>query len=134
MSREIKFRAWDGEKFRYPNLIDITGITCYTTDGLEPGFFYPDVLQQFTGLIDKNGKEIYEGDILQTLDAEYIPSECGSEYEDCHTIGTIYWNEDRLGWDLTNRVSIEMDELDMNYTEIIGNVHESPELLNNGNN
>jgi uncharacterized phage protein (TIGR01671 family) len=65
--REIKFRAWDGRKMNYNPFISDG------SDGGETSSVYINVaiacndeeLMQYTGLKDKNGKEIYEGDIIR---------------------------------------------------------------------
>ena len=60
--RVIKFRVWDGENMISPDTIDRHGVARWITDSI------PNMskkLMQFTGLHDKNGKEIYEGDIIQ---------------------------------------------------------------------
>ena len=81
-------------------------------------------LMQSTGLLDKNGKEIFEGDIVQ--------------FEDCYTeTDFLYVNTGIVEWSqgsftITNRDSVEMgDLLDGEFLDvtIIGNVYENPELL-----
>jgi len=81
-------------------------------------------LMQSTGLVDKNGKEIFEGDVVQ--------------FEDCYTeTDFLYVNTGIVEWSqgsftITNRDSVEMgDLLDGEFLDvtIIGNVYENPELL-----
>lgn len=59
--RTIKFRCWDGKTMDYEPL----ATDRYTEDSINDEFSESDsIYMQFTGLHDKNGKEIYEGDVL----------------------------------------------------------------------
>jgi len=92
---------------------------------------------QFTGLHDKNGKEIYEGDVLEIIDMVDVstdPFEEPVSVKQC-IIGEIIYNESLAGFDifvierdLHLKGYCLMDDLQDNY-EIIGNIYENPELL-----
>jgi len=110
MEREIKFRVWDGLKMRYFDLSD-TIAPCEIE------------IMQYTGLKDRDGKEIYEGDIVRVPAIVY---KGGSGVYDIYSIrfawGSFYLYDLNSGFDdLLQDVSDEC--------EIIGNIHEHPELL-----
>lgn len=129
--REIKFRAWDGkEKIMW---IDIHLTDVDSDDGsngflvdrirngkLEESFLFGNysdehiVWMQYTGLHDKNGKEIYEGDILSFEVFAY------------KTQGIVKYIEN--GFWLTNEIG-DRYVPDLEYSEVIGNIYENPELV-----
>lgn len=75
------------------------------------------IWERSTGLTDKNGKEIYEGDIVNIQGIRY--------YVD-FAYGGFWFNNDNRGWK-GNRPFTHFQEI--NDTEVIGNIHENPELL-----
>lgn len=118
MSREIKFRQWSkpeiikgtkiGGKFNYWGYVD----------GRWKMPLADRDNQQFTGLKDKNGVEIYEGDIVGADDliCKVVWNGVGWKAE---------WQDNRQGRDNSPRYP----DLDFRKLEIIGNIYENPELL-----
>lgn len=81
-------------------------------------------LMQSTGLFDKNGKEIFEGDVVQFEDC-YIESDFLYINK-----GIVEWSQGRFT--VTNRDSVEMEDLldgELLDVTIIGNIYENPELM-----
>ena len=129
--REIKFRAWDKNDKRIfidPQMIDFynkkIGYMQYQTEympdtsySIPVGFeeFEYSELMEWTGLYDKNGEEIYEGDIFHIGSKKilYVVEwiDCGlkgRQIKNISWIGLDYWKDD---------------------IEVIGNIYENPELL-----
>ena len=106
----------------------------------------PNTVGQFTGLCDKNGKKIFEGDIFKFPDEvwESYYTSCGTEYNSWETenYGVVGYCEDYARYDFVwykhNENSVYAD-LHENHTiqfadfvielEVIGNIHDNPELL-----
>lgn len=77
---------------------------------------YPETVGQFTGLTDKNGKKIFEGDIVAWCGS--VGAVCYGEFN-CSCCDGVY------GWYFSNTADIR----DSDYYEVIGNIHDNPELL-----
>ena len=143
MKREIKFRAWDKVYECY--LYDIQGAYdtlsgCVKYENGEnavydeecfAGFLDNDqyVVEQFTGLKDKNGREIYEGDILYFGSVWCV----GDEYdprEEEHT-GLVEYLPDYASYVVNcNGKIYPLEQLpSFDGYSVQGNVHENPELL-----
>lgn len=107
----------------------------YDCTGAVNTFVIPETIGQYTGLTDKNGKKIFEGDIVKCTDETYEYSftavvlfgNPNAEYNwgfQLKRISGAGANTDILLW-------VEMEETGA-YTEIIGNIHDNPELMKGG--
>lgn len=133
MNREIKFRAWHyaDQKMYEVSVLDKFNDEEYNRVYLKgkeikfgdrTNYFADDKmvsLMQFTGLHDKNGKEIYEGDIINTVTGKPM---------------VIGWSKrfasftiERDGWAFKHFFGEAMESNDI---EVIGNIFENPNLLN----
>lgn len=128
--RDIKFRAWNKdikEMFEVGQITLEKGIWDYQPDdrkhiGISIPYQPSFILMQYTGLKDKNGKEIYEGDIIQ--------------YEDI-TKGLVRYSKKYAQYVLVNTGSVKdefepLGDYNMEVFEIIGNEFDNPDLLEKG--
>lgn len=136
--REIKFRAWLLDRFDSYNgqvyiakwkMVDVhslhfgsnkimfTGGTTKTPRAQKINA--ECIIEQFTGVLDKNSKKIYEGDIVRATDAN--THEYDDEIDDSVSfIGSCFSLSE--SWET-------LDYFGSNNLEVIGNIHENPELL-----
>lgn len=127
--KKIKFRAWDeNQKIMFQNV---------ETGRITIGDFFKNIysesknciFMQFIGLYDKNGKEIYEGDILKE-----IKELSDTDYQ--NRIGIVNYSEEIAsfivltdnGWCHLNYGELGRGTR-LKFTEVIGNIHENPELI-----
>ena len=121
---EIKFRAWDESQnyMAYQGMPDLESIQSFMHH------FGDKTLMQFTWLHDKNGKEIFEGDKLR------------DDYSDEETViedyAVVVWDGKLCQWAIDNSFAKDgssftnmVEYFGRENLEVIGNIHENPELL-----
>ena len=122
--RESKFRVWD-EKY---NCWDKSSLLIYPNEEIKK---QGRIIQWFTGLKDKSGKEIYEGDIIELHTAA---NDKAKDVKDNHCgLYEIYWDrkyklkEIKPNWFFK---VIDDDCASFNIMKVVGNIFEHSELLN----
>lgn len=144
MDREISFRGkrLDNGEWVYGNLIQMdeggsqsfifpfykyaSSLACNQIVSMFMVAVDPTTVGQFTGRCDKNGKKIFEGDIVT-----YPDGDGGYEYCD-ETInsGVVTWGDESALFYITNNYSAEFPDMwdCVDEMEVIGNIHDNPEL------
>lgn len=126
--REYKFRLWDKEKEIMLDVEKIDFDDCYyggemyvnTTNGSDYWNNELYSLMQYTGLHDKNGKEIYEGDIVKSFFVD--TDEAGNEIYKYY-IMEVKYDEILCSYNIDKFMNLE----------VIGNIYDNKELLNGTN-
>lgn len=126
IQRKIKFRAWDGEQMLQGS--KYVALVRENSWSFEEANEYDDycgfgtrakVLMQYTGLTDKNGKEIYEGDVVQVYHLpSNVPEHPEWDWIECFKYTADMTNGDCYKWTQTEKTRV-----------VIGNIYENPELI-----
>jgi len=127
MNREIKFRAWDkngdGMFYNIQNGISFEDGSQYDFSSFlekQNDDIHDWIVMQYTGLKDKNGKSIYEGDVIKNKEkeiSEIVFKEAG------------YWEKLKLSDGRYIHLRLNRVESRVNEIEVIGNIYENPELI-----
>lgn len=136
--REIKFRAQAiaSNKWFYGDLRHHKDDVCIFEQGGNKGEIVKrDTIGQYTGLHDKNGKEIYEGDIIALKDS-LLPSDDREKdyigpviYDERDVIGVFYMKLFVRGEGFDTFLTALFFLVNMERVEVVGNIHDNPELL-----
>lgn len=130
--RDIKFRAWLKDQNRIAEVYTLSfhgwplegyeSVTVLTKNNSDFELVNEFELMQYTGLKDKNGKEIYEGDIVDFISVNGVDKDA--------TKGVIRWDEEDTGFYVDND-NDKYPHVKFWFTEsieVIGNIYENPEL------
>ena len=127
--REILFRGKPigGGEFIYGHYTEHKGVAQIwigSDNGQWNYLVSPETVGQFTGLTDKNGKKIFEGDIIKHYNRDDNPTS--------FDVGRVFWDSTKCRWLRTSQkcdYNPEMWSSSAKGYVIIGNIHDNPELL-----
>ena len=111
--KELKFRAWDGKKM-IDDVMPVSETDIVELFEYEHQVTEVEAVEQYTGIKDKNGKEIYEGDIVSVRNKNRK-----NEYD----IGVVEFGKAAF------RCPFLLGKYHSGQVEVVGNVHENPDLL-----
>lgn len=134
MTRELEFRAWDKLKKKVQDVAAINFVEGYATlwkhIGSSRSTYLAELnsleLLEFTGLLDKNKKKIFEGDILKTTSKRVLGMPADRPFE-----RIIKWQGESASFVMSGiKQGYECFFIGMlSEWEVIGNIYENPELL-----
>jgi uncharacterized phage protein (TIGR01671 family) len=133
--RELKFRVWDKDEQQMvsPDYIDRSGAAFYKVHSIPT---MKKETMQYTGLKDKNGKEIYEGDVISSPVARTDYSVYPFQEERFDFIGYVEWDNGFSQYTCVRKknilgevISLQNGSKFLMDATIIGNIYENPELL-----
>lgn len=135
MNREHEFRGFDGTKWYYGDLeynrkTGIARIHTYKEDGSYDKQYAvdPDTVGEFTGMRDRHGNKVFEGDVVDVYD---FTSAYASKYRGVVKMYRGSWcveYEDSI-FDTVFHPMLFFDDFADRKTEVVGNIHNNPELL-----
>ena len=90
-----------------------------------------DTVGQYTGLRDRRGQEVYEGDVVFWLARDMRGRGCGEQ-------GAIFWDKNTMSWAILRdkptsdgRPCVISRPFDRRHLEVVGNIFDNPDLMNN---
>ena len=124
MQRTIRFRGKTkvGKEWVYGYVYEaqifIDGNPCQDVMIIDDFTVIPETIGQFTGLTDKNGKEIYEGDVVASVN-----------YDGTISKNIVFYHDGNQGYGCYLPFGNDMDSCMGSDVKVIGNIHDNPELL-----
>jgi len=151
--RELRFRAWTKDKqmkynvvpFQWDYCINTMWHKCIKSNGpgilghggteaeFEVGGFsiIDGALMQWTGLKDRNRKDIFESDVIRFLNGQTTSTENGMECDEFPTDGAVFWDDEYAQWDISGRIDVSREDvfMDISSCEVVGDIYTTPDLL-----
>ena len=142
--RPIKFRVWEHSRRCFlsadNNAIFIDGHGFVQVFKQQPNLYWADGsvdIMQFTGLLDKNGKEIYEGDVVKIIYLPYRNHSCVSQKEKIEPVKWGHYGDEEYVsriecWMAGHEPLSDLGGLwgsGLHQYEVIGNIYSNPELV-----